>query len=234
MSLNSQERSNPVYRRLPLLWTCDSVPGAGHWMVGAAYVRLFVPGSPLRNLANSEFPQFYLKPGEAQLSRRPAVLKTILGSCVGVTFWSPRLRIGALCHGILPRFPEGGDPSDGYRYVDFSIHDLTRRLDLLGATRSELEIKVFGGANMLWTRDMNSQVPTVGQSNLEAALDVLREGRFNVVGCDVGGTVGRNIRFQTWDGHVFLRRPMSDVHCKGTCRKNGQCNFLESGGEHIA
>ena len=48
--------------------------------------------------------------GELYLARSPAILRTMLGSCVGVTFWSPRLGAGALCHGVLPRCPRGWSP----------------------------------------------------------------------------------------------------------------------------
>ena len=73
----------------------------------------------------SDLPRFNLQPGELRLVRGPAILETILGSCVSVSFWSERLGVGALCHGILPRCPEkwplGSTILDGHRYVDFSI-----------------------------------------------------------------------------------------------------------------
>ena len=84
-------------------------------------------------------PDLNLQPGELYLARTPAILRTILGSCVGVTFWSPRLGAGAMCHGVLPRCPPGwpppSSPSEGHRYVDFSIRFLARQF-LLGGRLS--------------------------------------------------------------------------------------------------
>ena len=40
----------------------------------------------------SEVPEVYLRPGESYLARKPAIIRTILGSCVGVTFWSAKDR----------------------------------------------------------------------------------------------------------------------------------------------
>ena len=45
---------------------------------------------------------------------------------------------GALCHGVLPRcscriWPPDARLADGHRYVDFSIRDLARQFDALGA-----------------------------------------------------------------------------------------------------
>ena len=48
-------------------------------------------------------PDLDLQPGELYLARSPAILRTILGSCVGVTFWSARLGAGALCHALCSR-----------------------------------------------------------------------------------------------------------------------------------
>ena len=85
---------------------------------------------------------------------QPAILRTILGSCVGVTFWSARLGAGAMCHGVLPRCPLNSAARlrasrTGHRYVDFSIRYLAAQFDALGARRDELEVKLFGGADVL-------------------------------------------------------------------------------------
>ena len=50
-------------------------------------------------------PEIYVQPGESHLVRGPAILRTLLGSCVGVTFWNAKLRVAALCHPMLPERP---------------------------------------------------------------------------------------------------------------------------------
>ena len=72
-------------------------------------------------------PGISVQPGAACIwPESPMILRTILGSCVGVTFWSARLGAGALCHGVLPRCPPGTRVAEGHRYVDFSIRYLAR------------------------------------------------------------------------------------------------------------
>ena len=44
---------------------------------------------------NSELREIYLEPGELHIAREPAIIRTALGSCIGVTFWSAKLRGGA-------------------------------------------------------------------------------------------------------------------------------------------
>lgn len=153
--------------------------------------------------------EVYVQPGESCLVAQPAVLRTVLGSCVGITFCVVRLRVGALCHPMLPRCSaaRSGNMSAvaGRRYVDFAIRDMARQLDELGAQRSEVEVKLFGGGDVLVTIGSSSR-DTVGKLNSEVALKVLEEEGFTVSACSLGGTSGVQIRFETATGEVMLRR----------------------------
>jgi chemotaxis protein CheD len=155
-------------------------------------------------------PDLNLQPGELYLARSPAILRTILGSCVGATFWCKRLGAGALCHGVLPRCPASGlansDSPEGHRYVDYSIRYLARKFDELGACRGELEVKVFGGSDVLPVDRTAGSKPTVGAQNCAAALEVLAEEGFTVAASDLGGRRGRRIHFHTGTGEVLLHR----------------------------
>jgi chemotaxis protein CheD len=155
-------------------------------------------------------PDVNLQPGELYLARSPGILRTILGSCVGVTFWSRRLGAGALCHGVLPRcprdWPAGSDVAEGYRYVDFSIRYLAQQFDAIGACRRDIEVKVFGGADVLPVSQARQHRPTVGALNCKVATEVLAEEGFTVSASDVGGIRGRRIHFHTGTGEVLLHR----------------------------
>lgn len=146
-----------------------------------------------------------LNPGELYLARGPAILRTILGSCIGVTFWSRRLGAGAMCHGVLPRCPPGADPSEGARYVDFSIRHLARQFDALGARRGELEVKLFGGADVLPVALTPGKL-SVGAQNCSVAIEVIDEEGLTICASDVGGVRGRRIHFHTGTGEVLLHR----------------------------
>jgi chemotaxis protein CheD len=156
-----------------------------------------------------ELAEVYLQPGEAYLARKPTLIRTLLGSCVGVTFWSARLGCGALCHALLPRCPKGRrqgiTPSDGYRFVDFSIRDLAREFDKLGALRGEVEVKLFGGSDVLPIGGGVTRPATVGKQNCEAAMEVVAAEGFQLVASSLGGTRGRSIQFNTRTGEVRLR-----------------------------
>jgi chemotaxis protein CheD len=157
-----------------------------------------------------EVAEVYLQPGESHLARKPTVIRTILGSCVGVSFWSAKLGAGALCHCQLPRCPTNPrvplSLAVGHRYVDFAIRDLARQFDELGALRSEVQVKMFGGADVLLVNSLISSRPTVGRLNCEAAIEVVEAEGFNVAASSLGGTSGLNIQFYTKSGEILLRR----------------------------
>ena len=96
--------------------------------------------------------------------------------------------------------------AEGRRYVDFAIRDLARQFDELGARRSEVQVKLFGGADVLLVGDEATSKPTVGKMNCEAAVEVLQDEGFQVVASSLGGTAGLNIQFYTRTGEVRLRR----------------------------
>jgi chemotaxis protein CheD len=162
--------------------------------------------------------QIHVQPGESHVIREPGILCTLLGSCVGITFWVSRLQVGALCHPMLPVIPsrrgtETGKAS-GRRYVDFTIRDLASQLDALGATREETEVKLFGGADVL-DMDRSHSRPTVGRLNGEAAERILRAEGYKLAASRLGGNEGMQIQFNTSNGEVLLRslgRASKSVH----------------------
>jgi chemotaxis protein CheD len=110
---------------------------------------------------------------------------------------------------MLPKYPAkppaGMNRVGGLRYVDFVIRDLARQFDSLGVRRSEVQVKLFGGGDVLLGIEASLR-PTVGRLNCEAALRVLDEEGFIVAASSLGGHCGLNIQFHTGTGEVLLRR----------------------------
>jgi chemotaxis protein CheD len=159
--------------------------------------------------AEEKLPEIYLQPGESRLVKEPTILRTLLGSCVGIAFREPHLGLGALCHPMLPRFPVKQaltmTRSAGRRYVDYAVRDLARQFDALGARRDEVEVKLFGGGDVLLTSN-DATRPTVGRLNIEVAIKVLEEEGFCIIASSLGGQRGINIYFNTQTGEVLLQR----------------------------
>jgi chemotaxis protein CheD len=145
----------------------------------------------------------FLKPGEYCFCVRPSVVSTVLGSCVSVTMFAPGRRIGAICHAVLPEERGGGEP---FRYVDSSILAMIRKFERHGIPRAALEVKLFGGSDVLSPRCGRTLGITVGKQNMETALRVVEKEGLRLVTADLGGTRGRKIEFHTHTGEIFLKR----------------------------
>ena len=145
----------------------------------------------------------FLKPGELVVCEHETLVTTVLGSCISVTMFHPDSRIGAICHALLPQEKEKGE---AFRYVDTSILNMLDRFAGYGISRARLEVKLFGGADMLIAGRNNSRSVTVGRKNIEVALQVIESEQLRLVASDLGGTQGRKICFHTHTGEIFLKR----------------------------
>jgi len=152
-----------------------------------------------------EVADVYLQPGELFFAQKPTVIRTILGSCVGATFWAAKPGIGALFHAQLPTSPRTASRTSGGRYVDSSIREIAQQFDSNHVLRSEVVVKVFGGADVLHGVTDDILRPTVGSLNCDVALEILSKEGFIVVASSLRGKRGRKIRFHTKTGEVFVR-----------------------------
>ena len=130
------------------------------------------------------------------------MISTVLGSCISVTMFFRRFRIGAMCHALLPG-KEGGAESDPFRFVDHAITHMVREFVRLGVRKRDIEVKLFGGSDVLITRDKNA---TVGNQNVRRAFEIIEREGLTLLARDVRGEVGRKIFFNTGTGEILLRR----------------------------
>lgn len=143
----------------------------------------------------------YLKPGELAVAERPALVSTVLGSCVAVTLFSPRLGVGAICHAMLPL----AAGREGFKFVDTSLAHMLESFERLGVTKRELVSKLFGGADMFEVLRPAS-LPTVGWQNVQAARTILQREGLHLSASDTGGQQGRKLLFYSHTGEVLLKR----------------------------
>lgn len=158
------------------------------------------------NSFDEELPTVYLKPGEMYFTEKPALVITVLGSCLSVTMFNRRMGIGAICHGLLPRCKKvkycNGNCMEGFRYIDCSIHRMIEKFRRQGVKKGEIEIKIFGGAGMFGINNGGN----IGKQNIETAIAIFKAKKMKILTSDVGGVQGRKILFFTHIGDVLLKR----------------------------
>ena len=85
--------------------------------------------------------EVYVQPGEVHLVDKPAIMRTLLGSCVGITFLGSAARhCSALPSHAAALSCQSGEHRSlcaGRRYVDFAIRDMAQQLDSLGLSIAE-------------------------------------------------------------------------------------------------
>jgi len=145
----------------------------------------------------------FLNPGDWVVDSAPAVLGTLLGSCVSITLFSPALRIGAMCHYVLPRaHPAVGKnrhAGDG-RYGDQAFALMCKALRDRGADPLRCEAKLFGGGRMF-----DSMGRDVGARNVEEGRALLARAGIPLATSDVGKAGHRRLWFDLSTGEVLLR-----------------------------
>jgi len=165
----------------------------------------------MTRLHDHDIKKVYLKPGELYIGETPSKVITVLGSCVSVTMFSKRLRIGAMCHATLPHCREIINCHDlcgeTFKYMDCSLYYMLGKLRRSGCLDSEIEVKMFGGADTMSSKKEN----TIGSMNVKTALDIMRHENLKVIAADVGDSFGRKIFFLTHTGDVYLKRLNSAV-----------------------
>lgn len=147
----------------------------------------------------------FLQPGEWFVGDAMHRVRTLLGSCISVTLWSPRARLGAMSHSLLPtraRQPSGAQP-DG-RYGDEALALMLQGLAAAGVPPRHCEAKIFGGGDMFGTG--HGRATTVGRRNGQAARELLREHGIAVVSESLFGEGHRQILFDIATGEVWARQ----------------------------
>ena len=125
-----------------------------------------------------------------------------LGSCIGLCFHDPRLRLGALLHVMLPLNMEAGRKNQ-LKYADTGIRETLRQMEIKGASRSRITVKIAGGARMFQVKGDN--LGNMGQRNIESVHTVLKQEGIRLLAEDVGGTVARTLLFDPVSGQGCIK-----------------------------
>lgn len=145
--------------------------------------------------------KLYLQPGELTVTEIPTQVSTVLGSCVALTLFNRRLKYGAICHAMLPHNRGDG----GFKYVGEAFDYMLGRFALAGIERHEIEVKLFGGSEIL-PHSVAGSVLTVGRQNIEVAKGLIEREGLKLCAESIGGEQGRKIHFYTHTGEIFLKR----------------------------
>lgn len=125
-----------------------------------------------------------------------------LGSCIGLCFEDPGLRLGALLHIMLPMNMEAGR-KNAFKYADTGIRETLRQMTARGALKSRITVKIAGGAKMFDVT--GGSLGNIGQRNIESVHTILKQEGIRLIAEDCGGTVARTLLFDVASGQGCIR-----------------------------
>ena len=151
--------------------------------------------------------EVFLQPGEFYFGEDKTRIRTLLGSCVAITLWHPRLRIGGMGHYMLPQRPglAKNQPLDG-RYAEEVLWMFQRELQHTRTGPADYQVKLFGGGRMFAHLQNAKRHADVSDRNVEVARQLMAQHGFRILAEDLGGDGHRSVVFDLWSGDVWLKK----------------------------
>lgn len=139
----------------------------------------------------------YLLPGDLVVTSEQTKLITVLGSCVSVCMFDRDRNVAGMNHYMLP-VNKANDPNL-FKYGDTSLSHMLNQMIKLGAQKSNIICRVYGGGAMF---SKTGPGFNIGQQNVELALQFLKDNDLIPKSVETGGTSGRKVIFDTSAGVI--------------------------------
>ena len=144
---------------------------------------------------------------ESGVVLNPNTISTLgLGSCVGVTLYDERKKIGGMVHVMLPstELAKGKDFNRS-KFADSAIPDLLDQMLRSGAEQRRLVAKLAGGAKMFTLGGGADTLLKIGERNTAACKEALAALRIPILAEDTGGSWGRTVELFAETGILEVR-----------------------------
>ena len=142
--------------------------------------------------------------GRGAVTRAPhIILSSGLGSCVVVTLYDAKRKLGGLAHVMLPDSNSLNGYHPPYQCADTAITALMQEMRGMRATPRDMVAKLVGGAKMFSSNDNFG--PGIGEQNIISVKHILKWKRIPVIAENTGGDYGRNVEFHLDSGKVMVR-----------------------------
>ena len=151
-----------------------------------------------------------VKPGEFYVTENVEYIMTTLGSCISACIRDKELQFGGINHFMLPLKDNVYDKknpviaSQAARYGNWAMEYLINEILKAGGKRRNLEIKLFGGANMM------GQSGNVGNNNISFIKQYIYDENLTLLAEDLGENYARHILYNPKDGRVKLKKLVHD------------------------
>ena len=141
---------------------------------------------------------------DMKITRQEGILITYaLGSCIGVSFYDPMIKLGALLHIMLPE-KSGAKDGNVFKFADTGIRETLRKLTAFGGSKSRMVCKIAGGAKMFEMKGSGG-LGNIGERNSQNVKRILMAEGLRVTSEDVGANYARTMLLDVATGNVYVR-----------------------------
>lgn len=126
-----------------------------------------------------------------------------LGSCIALILFDKQAKIHAMSHILLPSYQNVKNKTPlryPQKYADHAVKDLINEIMTNGATKKNLKAVIVGGAKIFKYHYNN-----IGEDNAKIVKQELNKYEIELVKEVVGGTSGKNIKFDTKNSSIFVK-----------------------------
>ncbi|MEA1913221.1 MAG: chemotaxis protein CheD [candidate division WOR-3 bacterium] len=149
-----------------------------------------------------------VKTGQFKVTGDSEVLITHgLGSCVALTLYDEKVKIGGMLHYILPENPGDGKKAN---YVDTGIELLIQEMIRFGTKKERLVAKLIGGA-IMFEEFIKDKENSIGMRNIKKGRKILGDLGIPILSEDAGGGYGRSVEFDLSNGKVCINSYKSGI-----------------------
>ena len=142
---------------------------------------------------------------ELDICLPPDAITTLgLGSCVGVVLYDPTKKISGMVHVMLPDSTKIKNNENLAKFADTGIEELLKQIVAKGANRKNIVAKIAGGAQMFAFKSDNDML-RVGDRNVEATKEKLKQLQIPLIAEDTGKNSGRTIEFFPETGELLVK-----------------------------
>ncbi|MDE6209685.1 MAG: chemotaxis protein CheD [Lachnospiraceae bacterium] len=142
----------------------------------------------------------------------PDSLTTLgLGSCVGIALYDRTTKITGLAHIMLPSSKEICNNSNIAKFADTGIEETVRLMKAKGAKVSNIVAKIAGGAQMFAFSTNKNEMLNVGDRNVYAVKEKLKELNIPIIAEDTGLNFGRTVIIDSETGIYTIKAVGKDI-----------------------
>ena len=142
---------------------------------------------------------------DLKVSKNPGdvLITYALGSCIGITVYDPKAKVGGLLHFMLPDSTLDANKAKAMpaMFADTGITLLFKSCYAIGAEKKRMIVKVAGGASIL----DDTNYFRIGQKNITAMRKIFWRNNVLVDGEDTGDHFNRTVKLELSNGRCILK-----------------------------